>query len=655
MNMKIRRVFITVILAISLLFLTSCSLLFNNVFSDKHYDVSGLEYRIEGYGALFEVPRVHITGIGNYIGNKLVIPEEIGKYKVTAIDPGAFKDQTHLTTVSFSKNLSSIGSQAFSGCTSLSDLVIPEWISYVGKGAFENCPLIDTVIVEGSHLNNAMFNNSCIKTVIFKGEEVGPSVLEGVNTVETVIMDNGVKRVSESAFLNCTSLKSVSIPLSLRTIKERGFSGCTSLTEITIPNVVVYIEKQAFQGCTGLSEFVIPNSVETVGEGAFKDCSSLETVTVGQGVKIIDEGAFADCTSLKEVYFNAAEAVVKKEAFLGCDNIERLIVPDMKSWCGNQFAAGHNEPSMPYGKNGVIEVNGKAVTELELGGKDGITAIRSGTFFNYSHLKSIKIGAGLESIESFAFANCTNVTDIAVEDPESCNIDGYAFMGYTQFEEVDPELFKAVGGSFINWTSLKLVDIGDDCKYINNSAFEGCTLIESIKIPKKCRYIYSNAFRNCTALSQVDFSDCTALNTIGDGAFEGCTSLEEIHLPGTIYNVGKRAFSGCTALKSFNMPVRVISEEAFMGCTSLTEITLGDAVKTIEVRAFAQCTNLNKFILPHTIGEIKAWAFEGCTNLDKVYYNGRSLIWARNVKLALKWYEGSSLTCVVCEDTEVQL
>ena len=58
-------------------------------------------------------------------------------------------------------------------------------------------------------------------------------------------------------------------------IGERAFYDCDSLESIVIPNGVTTIGNSAFYECYSLKSIVIPNSVTTIGNYAFTDCYSL--------------------------------------------------------------------------------------------------------------------------------------------------------------------------------------------------------------------------------------------------------------------------------------------------------------------------------------------------------------------------------------------
>jgi len=84
--------------------------------------------------------------------------------------------------------------------------------------------------------------------------------------------------ITSSAFLNQTSITSVSIPSSMTSISSNVFKGCSG-----IKNVVFFsnstcstITDSAFEDCTSLLNIKIPSSVTTINNLSFNNCSSMK-------------------------------------------------------------------------------------------------------------------------------------------------------------------------------------------------------------------------------------------------------------------------------------------------------------------------------------------------------------------------------------------
>jgi len=69
------------------------------------------------------------------------------------------------------------------------------------------------------------------------------------SVVKRIIIGDSVTTIGNSAFRDCRTLTSVTIPNSIKTIGDEAFLDCSSLTSVTIPNSVTTIGDEAFYLC----------------------------------------------------------------------------------------------------------------------------------------------------------------------------------------------------------------------------------------------------------------------------------------------------------------------------------------------------------------------------------------------------------------------
>ena len=83
-------------------------------------------------------------------------------------------------------------------------------------------------------------------------------------TVPDSLNGHTVTSIGGSAFYNCSSLTSITIPEGVTSIGPRAFQNCSSLTSITLPEGVTSIGQSAFANCRNLQSVTIPGSVQSI-------------------------------------------------------------------------------------------------------------------------------------------------------------------------------------------------------------------------------------------------------------------------------------------------------------------------------------------------------------------------------------------------------
>jgi hypothetical protein len=167
---------------------------------------------------------------------------------------------------------------------------------------------------------------------------IGDSAFGQCSSLTSVTIPDSVTYIGEGAFYNCSSLTSVTIPDSVTSIGSYAFRDCSSLTSITIPASVTSIGSQTFLGCSSLTSVTIPDSVISIGDYAFYNCSGLTSVTIGDSVTSIGKNAFRDCRSLTSITFGGNAPDVGDYVFLDVSENAKIIINPGATGFGETFA-----------------------------------------------------------------------------------------------------------------------------------------------------------------------------------------------------------------------------------------------------------------------------------------------------------------------------
>lgn len=102
----------------------------------------------------------------------------------------------------------------------------------------------------------------------FTGNLVIPAYIDGLP----------VRKIKESAFIECNKITSVKIPSTVREIGNRAFVDCLSLTNVEFEAGVTVLGDSVFSNCVALTSLRFPKSLSRLGAGCFQGCISLRDV-----------------------------------------------------------------------------------------------------------------------------------------------------------------------------------------------------------------------------------------------------------------------------------------------------------------------------------------------------------------------------------------
>ena len=162
-------------------------------------------------------------------------------YRVTSIGNDAFADCSFLTSITIPNSVTSIGWAAFRNCSSLTSITIPNSVTSIGSDAFEGTGIYTNA---ANWKNGALYINDCLIEV--KEDFMGDYTIKA-----------GTRLIAGTAFWNCSSLTSITIPNSVTSIGSDAFYGCSSLTSVKYTGTKGQWQKIKREGWTDGSEIQV--------------------------------------------------------------------------------------------------------------------------------------------------------------------------------------------------------------------------------------------------------------------------------------------------------------------------------------------------------------------------------------------------------------
>lgn len=543
----------------------------------------------------------------------LKLSPEIGE-----IAAGALNGASNLESVDFGQDskLETIGKEAFRG-TSLTRLDLPRQVMTIGDYAFADSKITDvTMSARTTATGNSgrhLFDNQTLENVTITGSGVDGDDTVGKLfnftkhdiKVKRVRIGGGISTIDSGAFESNSSLESVDLSESEVTeIGNHAFNK-TSIITLVVPEGVEEFYWNSVMNCTFLKTVTLPSSLKRTTQSIPSSVTGIDvtyrlyltedapepiaTVTVSYDPA---KGAAEQA----DVAVELAKHITTREGFelagvkaIGGTNALSSVNADKDGFTGripvDLLKDSQALPSYYPHRLCLTWVDGNleytpiaAGYEVKL--KSGARPSRVEILGNYKGLPVTKVADS-------AFRNCTTLTE-AVLPSTIKEIGDHAFEGCkalaSDIKDLIPSGVESVGESAFygagkvkgdpSLSSIKnLTKLGKEAFYgcegltgsvvlpsinIPEGAFNGCSGITQVTVPQGCHEIKKNAFLDCTALEEVVFK--TKPNdglTIGMGAFSGCGKLSttndgnvtvngKLALPEGLVHIEDSAFHGGT-------------------------------------------------------------------------------------------------------------
>ncbi len=411
---------------------------------------------------------------------------------VTTIGDSAFFNSDNLLSVTLGTNVTTIENYAFGDCFKLveiynkSPLVLGKnyengHLGRYAKAIYQTEYSSKISIDENGYALYIDGDEVCL--IGYLGEEtdlVVPDVVthindnafynKGLENLTSIILNDGLKSIGESAFYNCKNLTKIVIPDSVTSIGSEAFLRCTSLSKIVIGDKITNIGSQAFKAtdyyndkdnwennalyidnylivadenltgtytvkdgttciarsafnpCKNVTKIVIRDSVTTICDFAFDSCRSLLSITIGENVTSIGKGAFNGCYRLAEVYNKSVLTLDVQAKAIYTQPYESKISQDVNGFV--YYIDGDSVSLISYLGNAteiiipehvtIIDEFAFYYTDLEkIVVGDNVTSIKNNAFCALYSLTHLEIGNGVEYIATTLFL-CDNLTYLSI-------------------------------------------------------------------------------------------------------------------------------------------------------------------------------------------------------------------------------------------------
>ena len=449
---------------------------------------------------------------------------------------GIFQGCKSLTKANLPEGMTAVPAAMFSGCNTLRETTIPTTVSSIGTNAFSGCTRLKTVnyfgtttqwaAIDVAEGNDALLN-ATLEGVLTTGGTCGENALwelsedfatltisgsgavtscpwaNAARTVETIIVEDGITSLCDSAFYGFEVVTEISLPETLTEIGSDCFRNNYALPGLELPAGLAKLGSNAFTWCSSLKSMAIPDGITTISDHLLSYCSALESVEMSENVTAIGSGAFTNCTSLSRINIPTGLTELGSNAFLGCKNLTiQFVWPEAVTRVGDAL-------------------QGSGITEVVL--PDTVTHIGAYAFMGCTNLETINIPDSVTAIGERAFASTSSLKSIRI-----------------------PNGITTIPFSCFSASGITEISLPDGLTTIEQYAFQHCANLASVRLPESVTGIADQVFSYCSSLSKVNWP--SGVDTIGWHQFNG-TALTEFTVPATVKLVESYAFKDCTKLE----------------------------------------------------------------------------------------------------------
>lgn len=526
-----------------------------------------------------------------------------------------------------------------------------------GKGVFWSYDDNGTLTIRGEgemdDYNENVINDPFIYTPWYEYKE----------KITKVVIEDGITRIGNAAFLQCFNLE-----------------------EVTLSNDLIEIGNHAFED-SNLKQISFPDSLTKIGVGAFLGCWQLSNIKLPEKI-FMDTYAFMYC-ELKEIYISK-DTAMNWPVFMS-NSLEQIQVSPDNTEYSSENGVLYNKDKTRL----LCYPAMKADTTFSI--PNSVKDIEEHAFRGNKYLENISIPNTVSYLGEGAFVG-TDFESIVIPDSVIAFNGAYLFSENHNLKEVKLPGFltKIPIGMFSGCEGLEVFTVPDGITSIGAEAFAECTNLNKIVIPSSVTEIEEEGYYGDLAYLDGAFYDCGNLTIYGytgsyaetyakennipfvslDGTLSGgdidddpvpetpATSPSEeaptqVNSPSpagdvipavgeSIVDIGSNAVYRITGNTNGNLTVEYTKPSV-----QTAKVTIPSAVtiqsKSYQVtaianKAFKNNKKIKKITIPSTVTKIGKQAFFKCKKLNKIVIKTKKL---KNSSVGKKAFKGISAKAVI--------
>lgn len=440
-----------------------------------------------------------VEGISE-INNEVVIPSRVNDIDVIEIGDKVFADNLFIKKLVIPESVKSLGNKMCYGAKNLEEVVLPNNIAVIPDYAFENCSSLTNINIPTSlvQIRANAFSQTALKEFIAPEslKEIWLYAFKDAKELRNVELKN-VTEIGDMVFENCEKLESIVIPETLEEIGASVFGGCSSLQDIDLPNKPLALDHNTFYGSAyyedksnwengvlyvdnyllainsdflNLSEYEVKEGTIAIASNAFlNNAKNLTKITLPEGLKLIGDKAFSSLYKLESVNIPSSVDTIGYNAFAstGIYNNSTNWSDNglyIDGWLVNVQNTKISEFEVKEGTIGVsngsdvsfIPSRARKITKLTL--PASLRYIGKNSFKQLTLIKEISLGGSLEFIKEGAFAVCSSLEKVNLDECTNLALIGDQAFSQAKISEITiPESVLEMGELVFNQNRANLI------------------------------------------------------------------------------------------------------------------------------------------------------------------------------------------------------